>query len=75
VSEDFIVITVVENDTEAELATAAARRGIDAVHRQTNFAAGSMDGMRGDRRGSWWACRRRGKRSSCSASRASPFRR
>ena len=47
-SEDFIVITVVENDSEAEIATAALRaEGIDAVHRQTNFAAGSMHGRRG----------------------------
>jgi hypothetical protein len=48
VSEDFIVLTIVGNDTEAEIATASLRAaGIDAEYRQTNFAAGSMDGMRG----------------------------
>jgi Putative prokaryotic signal transducing protein len=48
VSEDFIVLTVVGNDTEAEIATASLRAaGIDAEYRQTNFAAGAMDGMRG----------------------------
>lgn len=47
-SEDFIVLTVVGNDTEAEIATASLRAaGIDAEYRQTNFAAGAMDGMRG----------------------------
>ena len=47
-SEDFIVLTIVGNDTEAEIATASLRAaGIDAEYRQTNFAAGSMDGMRG----------------------------
>jgi Putative prokaryotic signal transducing protein len=48
VAEDFIVLTVVGNETEAEIATAALRAaGIEAMHRQTNFAAGAMDGMRG----------------------------
>jgi hypothetical protein len=48
VSEDFVVIAVVGNDTEAEIATASLRAGgIEAEYRQTNFAAGSMDGMRG----------------------------
>ena len=47
-SEDLVVLTVVENDTEAEIATAALRaEGIDVVHRKTNFGAASMGGVGG----------------------------
>ena len=47
-SENFIVLTVVENDTAAEIATAALRaEGIDTDYRKTNFGAGSMSGMPG----------------------------
>jgi hypothetical protein len=47
-SEDFVSVTIVGNEPEAEMASAALRaEGIDAVYRQTNFAAGAMDGMRG----------------------------
>ena len=47
-SEDFIVLTVVENATAAEIATAALRAdGIDSEYRKTNFGAGAMSGMPG----------------------------
>jgi cell division septation protein DedD len=48
VREDFVVVTVVENEPQAEIACAALRaEGIDCLYRHTNFAAGSLGGVRG----------------------------
>ena len=45
---EFVYLTVVPTEAEAELLTALLRtEGIDADHRPTNFAVGSMDGLPG----------------------------
>jgi hypothetical protein len=47
-AEDFICVTVAENELAAELACSALRTdGIECMQRQTNFGAGTLDGMRG----------------------------
>jgi Putative prokaryotic signal transducing protein len=46
--DDFVRVTVVENELAAELACSALRAdGIECMHRQTNFGAGAFDGMPG----------------------------
>ena len=46
--DDFVSVTVVENELAAELACSALRAdGIECAYRQTNFGAGAFDGMRG----------------------------
>jgi hypothetical protein len=44
--DDLAILTVVRNETEAELVTALLRTaGIPSFHRQTNAGAGFGDGM------------------------------
>jgi hypothetical protein len=48
VGDDFVRVTVVENELAAEMACSALRAdGIECIQRQTNFGAGAFDGMRG----------------------------
>jgi hypothetical protein len=44
--DDFVTLTVVPNETQAELISALLRTaGIESFHRQTNAGAGFGDGM------------------------------
>jgi len=48
VADELVRVTVVENEPAAEIASSALRAdGIESIYRQTNFAAGTMDGTRG----------------------------
>ena len=47
-ADEFVSVTVVENEIAAEVTCSALRaEGIDCMQRQTNFGAGAMDGMPG----------------------------
>jgi len=46
--DDFVVVTVAPNETEAEIICGLLRsEGIECSYRQTNVGAGAFDGMPG----------------------------